>query len=237
MHEEGDHATKNQLSGSLLQGDGLEKRLEQWECILYDQHGRLFLQWLANGPLPHHYFAQIRRKKEAPLLLSPYTSKKAQLQKIIGPGGPGWLPTQVPGSQGALLLPSPLRTARKPFGLCRSSLSQGPSRDPVGRYAHHLHDTGLGLTGVTRRRPHQQQAAVICSVSQASCSDGLVRRHPREVSPLSRGMISPGGSTPIRSITGRHSLPPSSSTRRPIGNPLAEGLPREEDDGLTTFHG
>ena len=28
----------------------------------------------------------------------------------------------------------------------------------------------------------------------------------------------------------------SSSTRRPIGNPLAEGLPREEDDGLTTFH-
>ena len=102
---------------------------------------------------------------------------------------------------------------------------------------HHLHDTGLGLTGVTRRRPHQQQAAVICSVSQASCSDGLVRRHPREVSPLSRGMISPGGSTPIRSITGRHSLPPSSSTRRPIGNPLAEGLPREEDDGLTTFHG
>ena len=102
---------------------------------------------------------------------------------------------------------------------------------------HHLHDTGLGLTGVTRRRPHQQQAAVICSVSQASCSDGLVRRHPREVSPLSRGMISSGSSTPIRSITGRHSLPPSSSTRRPIGNPLAEGLPREEDDGLTTFHG
>ena len=52
-----------------------------------------------------------------------------------GPGRLGWLPTQVPGSQGALLLPSPLRTARKPFGLCRSSLSQGPSRDPVGRCA------------------------------------------------------------------------------------------------------
>ena len=53
----------------------------------------------------------------------------------VGPGRPGWLPTQVPGSQGALLLPSPLRTARKPFGLCRSSLSQGPSRDPVVQYA------------------------------------------------------------------------------------------------------
>ena len=60
MHEEGDHATKNQLSGSRLQGDGLEKRLEQWECILHDQHGRLLLQRLANGPLRHHYFAQIR---------------------------------------------------------------------------------------------------------------------------------------------------------------------------------
>ena len=33
--------------------------------------------------------------------------------------------------------------------------------------AHHLHDTGLGLTGVTRRRPHQQQAAVICSVPRS----------------------------------------------------------------------
>src|SRR5271165_5240051 len=40
---------------------------------------------------------------------------------------------RTPGSRGALLLPSPLRTTRKPFGLCRSSLSQGPSRNPVGR--------------------------------------------------------------------------------------------------------
>src|SRR5208337_4315868 len=81
MHEEGDHATKNQLSGSLLQGDGLEKRLEQWECILHDQHGRLLLQRLANGPLPHHYFAQIRRKEEAPPPFEPTHVEKAQLQK------------------------------------------------------------------------------------------------------------------------------------------------------------
>src|SRR5271166_3495984 len=66
MHEEGDHATKNQLSGSLLQGDGLEKRLEQWECILHDQHGRLLPQRLANGPLCHHHFAQFRRKEGTP---------------------------------------------------------------------------------------------------------------------------------------------------------------------------
>ena len=51
--------------------------------------------------------------------------------RSLGPGRPGWSPTQ-PGSRGALLLPSPLRTTRKPFGLCRSSLSQGPSRNPVG---------------------------------------------------------------------------------------------------------
>ena len=35
----------------------------------------------------------------------------------------------------------------------------------------------------------------------------------REVSPLSRGVISPGGSTPIRPVTERPSLPPSSLPR------------------------
>jgi hypothetical protein len=50
-------------------------------------------------------------------------------------------------------------------------------------------------------------------------------------------MISPEDSIPIRSITGRRSLLPSSSTRRPIGDHLAAGLPRREDDGLTTSHG
>src|SRR5262245_13464686 len=111
-----------------------------------------------------------------------------------------------------------------------------PLAEPGGAQSPHLHDTGPGLTSGTRRRPHQQRTAVNCSASQASCSDGLVRRHPREVSPLSRGVISPGGSTPIRSITERHSLPPSSSTRRPIGAPCG-GPTRREDDGLTTSHG
>src|SRR3954470_14051141 len=84
-----------------------------------------------------------------------------------------------------------------------------PLAEPGGAKPLHLHDTGLGLAGVRRRRPHQQQAAVIGFVSQASYSDGHVRRHPREVSPLSRGVISPKGSTPIRPITGRPSLPHS----------------------------
>ena len=85
--------------------------------------------------------------------LSPYHNHGPQLVQPqgrtsgphgrLGPGRPGWLPTQVsgkevtsppppPGSRGALLLPSPLRTTRKPFGLCRSSLSQGSLRNPVG---------------------------------------------------------------------------------------------------------
>jgi hypothetical protein len=58
-----------------------------------------------------------------------------------------------------------------------------------------------------------------------------------EVGPLSRGVISPDDSTPIPPVAGGHSLHPPSSTRHPIGNLLAENLPQEEDDGLTTFHG
>src|SRR5208283_995195 len=78
-----------------------------------------------------------------------------------------------------------------------------------------------------------RQAAVICSVSQASCSDCLVRRHQREVGPLSRGVISPEGSTPIRPATGRPSLPPSSSTRRPFGPPYGGPTPK---GGRRAYH-
>src|SRR5271157_186361 len=91
MHEEGDHATKNQLSGVLLQGDGLEERLEQWECILHDQHGRLLPQRLANGPLHHHHFAQIRRKEEAPLCEPTHVEKSATSKGATNPA-----PTTVP---------------------------------------------------------------------------------------------------------------------------------------------
>src|SRR5262245_7164443 len=107
-----------------------------------------------------------------------------------------------------------------------------PLAGPGGTRAPHLHVTGLELTGVIRRGPHQQQAAVICFAPQASCSDGHVRRHQREVSPLSRRVISPEGSTLIRPITGRPSLPPSSSTRRPIGTALQRAYPEGRTTGL-----
>src|SRR5208337_3619662 len=40
--------------------------------------------------------------------------------------------------------------------------------EPGGAQAHHLHDTGLELTGVTRRRPHQQASCchLLCLPSQ-----------------------------------------------------------------------
>jgi len=46
-----------------------------------------------------------------------------------------------------------------------------------------------------------------------------VTKDQREVCSLSRGVMSPKGSTPVRPITGRRWLPPSSSTRRPMSRP------------------
>ena len=60
-----------------------------------------------------------------------------------------------------------------------------------------------------------------------------MRRHQREVGPLSRGVISPEGSTPIRPATGRPSLPPSSSTRRPLGPPYGGPTPK---GGRRAYH-
>ena len=103
-----------------------------------------------------------------------------------------------------------------------------PLAGPGGALAPHLHDTGPGLTSGIRRRPHQQQAAVICSASQASWSDGLVRRHPREVGPLSRGVISPKGLNPYpfdyRAVFASSLvLYPPSHRRPPCGGPTPRG--------------
>src|SRR5271157_1089449 len=64
-----------------------------------------------------------------------------------------------------------------------------------------------------RMPPPCPRACLPVSVGQGS----LVTEDQREVCPLSGRVISPGGSTLIRSITDRHSLSPSSFTRRPIG--------------------
>ena len=106
--------------------------------------------------------------------------------------------------------------------------------EPGGAQVHHLHDTGLELTSGTRRRPHQQASCCHLLCLPSSCSDGLVRRHQREVGPLSRGVISPEGSTPIRPATGRPSLPPSILNPPSPRHPLTAGLPRE--GGRRAYH-
>src|SRR6516164_713096 len=83
--------------------------------------------------------------------------------------------------------------------------------------------------------PASVAAADISALLPESVGQGsLVTEDQREVCRLSPGVMSPGGSTPIRSITGRPSLAPSSCTRRPIGF-SCESLSLRGDDGLTTF--
>src|SRR6516165_2017999 len=69
------------------------------------------------------------------------------------------------------------------------------------------------------------------SVGQGS----LVTEDQREVCPLSGRVISPGGSTLIRSITDRLSLSPSSFTRRPVSFPYESLSPCGRTTGLPRF--
>jgi len=86
----------------------------------------------------------------------------------------------------------------------------------------------------------------------------LVTEDPREVCPLSGGMLLPGPSSarplpaawaalksnaiPILPITDRHSLPPSSLSRCPVGRSCEQLSPRHwqwhwENNGVTSFTG
>jgi hypothetical protein len=63
----------------------------------------------------------------------------------------------------------------------------------------------------------------------------LVGKDRMEVCPLSRGVILPGSATPIRPITGRLSLSPSSFTRTPIGSPYGSLSQSGRSTGLPRF--
>jgi hypothetical protein len=68
--------------------------------------------------------------------------------------------------------------------------------------------------------PASFSAADISALPPESVGHGSrVTQDHWEVSPLSWGVMSRGGPTPIRPATGRPSLPPRSFTRRPIGSP------------------
>jgi len=118
--------------------------------------------------------------------------------------------------------PPPLRTARAPFNACSSSIGQ---RTPDGTRSPALAWTATctllwqsRLPKCFRWRQSHQQGPLrsrrhLCVTACAGWLTVHVRQHPREVCRLS-----PWGdvATPLRSITERQSLPPSSSTRYPV---------------------
>ena len=150
-------------------------------------------------------------------------------------------PPPPPGSRGALLLPSPLRTARKPFGLCRSSLSQGPSRDPVGRSAPPARYWSGADERESRRRPHQQRGCrhLLCLLSQ------LFRRSRAETpegsqpafawGDLARG-LNPYPSDYRTAFASSLILYPPSHRRPPCGGPTPKGG-RRAYHVPRTYHG
>jgi len=119
-----------------------------------------------------------------------------------------------PGSQVGLLPPSPLRTAREGFPSSSSSISKGSLQNPVGRFPSTFTILICCQRAFQREAAPANFMAVICFASSVGLSDSRVTRHQREVSPLARGAY-----TPIRSITERRSLPPSSHTPTPISSP------------------
>jgi len=120
--------------------------------------------------------------------------------------------------------PPPLRTVRAPFDAYGSSIGQRtPEKHAVVR---------IGLEDdlyVTAREPTTEpsEAAPARSITlpptylhcflKSVCSRFTYANTRGKSAGFRRGMISPCGSIPIRPITDRPSLAPSSFTRRPIG--------------------
>ncbi len=154
----------------------------------------------------------------------------------IAPWGSGkevTSPPPPPGSRGALLLPSPLRTTRKPFGLCRSSFSQGSLRNPVGcKSPPARYWSGADERNTPETAPAGKLLSSALSpkpVVQTVSSETPEGSRPAFAwSDLTRGL----NPYPPCS-TGRPSLPPSSSTRRPLGPPYGGPTPK---GGRRAYH-
>src|SRR5262249_47210411 len=147
-----------------------------------------------------------------------------------------------PSRSGKVVLlpaPPPLRTARAPFDACSSSIGQRHCeiRPGAAPPSHDTPSTGrgclLGLEGklvVTAAVPTTEMSSVA-----AVAPDKVVATLPTVLHHSLRRLAdgprppTPEGSlpafawgdvaTPIRPVTDRHSLPPSSFTRCPIGSP------------------
>ena len=104
---------------------------------------------------------------------------------------------------------------------------------PIGLGVN-LDGTSTGPATEDRRGPHHGRCRPrqICFAPRAGWLSVPIRRHPGEVSSLSRGVMSQPLSDPLRA--GLRFLP------RPLpaapSAHLAAGLPSREDDGLTTLH-
>ena len=142
------------------------------------------------------------------------------------------------GKEVLLPAPPPLRTGRAPFRCIRLK------HEPTHLLRHAVNLIGLEDTCTVREpsqlpmclgggsrtsKDHYGPADSSALLPDAGWRSSPVRPHQREVCPLSGGVLSPAGSTPLRPITGRHSLAPPSFTRSPMGSPygslsLAGGL-------------
>jgi hypothetical protein len=140
------------------------------------------------------------------------------------------------GSEEALLPPRPLRTGHAGFLAPGSSIGQRTRR--LGARGCPI---GLGTNlGVTTAEPATEMFSVAAGAPATAVAAVPTSLHPsrRRLADASRPPTPEGSRpafaggnvpTPIRPITGRHSLAPSSCTRSPIGSPcgslsLAGGL-------------
>src|SRR3954469_25439710 len=89
------------------------------------------------------------------------------------------------------------------------------------------------------RGPHQRGSLrsrrQICFAPCAGSLTGHVRQHPREVGPLSRGVISPSAQLLSGPLQAGLRFLPRPLPAAPSAH-LTAGLPSREDDGLTTSH-
>jgi len=133
----------------------------------------------------------------------------------------------------------PLRTVLAPFDAYGSSIGQRTgSGTRSSALAFRTTCTLLRDSQQrNRRKPHQQERytppTFLHCFLKSVCSRFTYANTRGKSAGFRRGMMSPCGSTPIRSVTDRPSLTPSSRTRRPFGF-SCESLSSTRSAGETT---
>ena len=159
-----------------------------------------------------------------------------------------WPESNIQG--GAVAAPPPLRTAPASFDACSSSIEQRPCEIRSGPappaddtpYGTRLPHWPWGQPGRYCDRAGYRVTSVAGCTSEGRCdpptdllcplrrlADGSRPSTPEGSRPaFARGDVA----TPIRPVTGRPSLPPSSFTRRPVGSPCGGPYPCGRTTGL-----